>query len=104
MKLASGGRRDWTPTDRAASERLLAAVADSAADAVRVLQSRLSAFEARLANVEGDGHLRFRGVHQRGEAYPVGSAVTAGGSLWIAVLPVVAGDLPGKVRGLDAGG
>jgi hypothetical protein len=68
------------------------AMADAFVNAVRhalkhalpPLNKKIQALEARVAELEARPELRYLGIHEEGKEYRAGSAVTLGGSVWIA--------------------
>ncbi|RAI00141.1 hypothetical protein DLJ53_20745 [Acuticoccus sediminis] len=58
------------------------------------LAGKIAVLEARVAASEAKG-LAYRGVHQKAADYSRGDAVTASGSLWIALTDIRSGEAPG---------
>ncbi len=86
---------------RAEIESLMKALApvirQYVSDTVAPLLKRIGELEQRVSEAETRG-LEFCGVYQRAAAYKRGAAVTAAGSLWIAIRDVEPGHEPGESR------
>ncbi len=62
------------------------------------LLGELRSLSLRVQEIEARG-LSYEGTFQRAQSYRRGSAVTHGGSLWIALRQVEAGETPGITHG-----
>jgi hypothetical protein len=74
--------------------KLLNVIGRFVSDRTKPLKEKIAALESRIAEFEKSG-VRYCGVYQRANEYKRGSAVTADGSMFVAVVDVAPGERPG---------